>query len=365
MDLRRDFLAASTGAAAAHAAIAGAGAGHDSAAGSATGRVAHVVHALHGVGGVVDHPSAGGAGDPVYATVGQGVLCMGCVLRVGGWIGRDAVAGRRAVLIGAVGAILAVAVVLAGGAVVEDVFVGDGLVGTRLALQDGLWAGIVHRGEGVERDVRRGLVQRLGFAQTGSVLAISGHADRVAGSGDGALHRHASRGGETGEEVELGPREEAHLDPAEDVIHDGLGEADLRVAGPAGGLEAGVGELLAQHAQRHAMLQRDADGGGEAVHQAGDGGALLGHADKDLSGVSVGIEADRDVAFVACDGELVRDRGPFSGQAMAAGARRGLGVGFIDVLRAGGQDLVQLAGERGVGCLQRIDALGGGEISFR
>ena len=56
-------------------------------------------------------------------------------------------------------------------------------------------------------------------------------------------------GGEAGEEVELVSGEEADLDPAEDVIHDRLGVADLLVAGPAGGLEAGVGELLAEDAR--------------------------------------------------------------------------------------------------------------------
>lgn len=211
MDLCRDFLAAATGAAAAHAAIAGAGAGHDSAAGGATGRIAHVVHALHGVRSVIDHSSARGAGDPVDASIGKGVLCLGCVLRVGGGIGRDAVAGRRAVLIGAVGAILAVAVVLAGGAVVEDVFVGDGVViypstrgaggpdvRARLTLQDGLRAGIDCRGEGVQRRVRRGLARRWG-----SVLCVGGQADRIAGSGNSAFHRHAGRWGKAGKEVEL------------------------------------------------------------------------------------------------------------------------------------------------------------------
>ena len=42
------------GAAATHAAVAGAGAGHDGAAGGAGGCIAHVEHALHGVGGMVE-----------------------------------------------------------------------------------------------------------------------------------------------------------------------------------------------------------------------------------------------------------------------------------------------------------------------
>ena len=51
--------------------------------------------------------------------------------------------------------------------------------------------------------------------------------------------------------------EEAELHPAEEVIHDGLGVADLLVAGPAGGLEAGVGELLAEELERDAVLEAE------------------------------------------------------------------------------------------------------------
>jgi len=75
---------------------------------------------------------------------------------------------------------------------------------------------------------------------------------------------------EAGEEVQLGAGEEAELHPAEEVVHDGLGVADVFVAGPAGGLEAGVGELLAEELERHAVLEAHADGRGERVHEAGD-----------------------------------------------------------------------------------------------
>jgi hypothetical protein len=64
--------------------------------------------------------------------------------------------------------------------------------------------------------------------------------------------------------------------------------------------------------------------GGEAVHEAGDGGTFFGHADEDLAGLAVGVEADGDVAFVAGDGELVGERGALVGEAMADGARGGL-----------------------------------------
>src|SRR5882757_7925236 len=56
------------------------------------------------------------------------------------------------------------------------------------------------------------------------------------------------------------PGEEAQLEPAEDVVHDRLGEADVGIAGPAAGLKAGVREFFAEQLQRHAMLQRDGCG---------------------------------------------------------------------------------------------------------
>ena len=116
--------------------------------------------------------------------------------------------------------------------------------------------------------------------------------------------------------------QEAQLEPAEDVVHDRLGEADVGGFAPAAGLEAGVGEFFAQQFQRHAVLQRDGDGAGEAVHEAGDGGAFFRHGDEDFAGLAVGIEADGDVAFVSADVELVRDRHALVVQAVAHGARR-------------------------------------------
>src|SRR5579859_3715535 len=41
------------------------------------------------------------------------------------------------------------------------------------------------------------------------------------------------RSSETGEQAQLMPGKEAQLEPAEDVIHDGLGKANVLVAGPA------------------------------------------------------------------------------------------------------------------------------------
>ena len=56
------------------------------------------------------------------------------------------------------------------------------------------------------------------------------------------------------------------------------------------------------------MLQRDGDGQGEAVHEAGDGRTFFRHFDEDFAGLAVGIEADDDVALVASYVEFVGDR---------------------------------------------------------
>src|SRR5580698_4011734 len=122
--------------------------------------------------------------------------------------------------------------------------------------------------------------------------------DRCGWAGDGSFDGDGLLWGEAGEEVVLVARQEADLHPAEEVVHDGLGVADLLVAGPAGGLEAGVGELLAEHTQRYAVLEGKRDSRGEGVHESGDGGAFLGHADEDLAGGAVGVEAYGDIALV-------------------------------------------------------------------
>ena len=129
--------------------------------------------------------------------------------------------------------------------------------------------------------------------------------------------------------------EEADLDPAEDVIHDGLGEADFGVAGPAGGLEAGVGELLAEDAERDAVLESEGYSGGEGVHESGDGGAFFCHADEDFAGLAVGVEAYGDVALVSGEAELVGDGGALGRETVTDGARWGLGVDGVGVLQGG------------------------------
>ncbi len=80
----------------------------------------------------------------------------------------------------------------------------------------------------------------------------------------------------------------------------------------------------AEDLEGDAVLEGERDGGGEGVHEAGDGGAFLGHADEDFAGAAVGVEADGDVALVAAEAELVGDAGALGGETVADGAGRGL-----------------------------------------
>ena len=67
----------------------------------------------------------------------------------------------------------------------------------------------------------------------------------------------------------------------------------------------------------------------EAVHQPADRRAFLGHGDEEFAGLPFGIEADGDVALVASDVELVRDRGALFLQLVTHGARRPVEVLFF------------------------------------
>ena len=119
-------------------------------------------------------------------------------------------------------------------------------------------------------------------------------------------------------------RQELRRQPPEDVVDDRLREADVRVLRHARRLEADVAELVDEILQRHAVLQRVADRLRERVGEARDRRAFLRHRQEQLAGLAVLVEADGDVALVAGDVELVRDRLPLVGQPVTA--RRGFGA---------------------------------------
>ena len=78
-----------------------------------------------------------------------------------------------------------------------------------------------------------------------------------------------------------------HRQPAEHVIGDRGGVADVRVLGEAGRLEALVGEFPDERLERHAVLQRQAGQRADAVHQTADGGTFLGHRDEQFARLAV------------------------------------------------------------------------------
>ena len=123
--------------------------------------------------------------------------------------------------------------------------------------------------------------------------------------------------------------QEAQLDPAEDVVHDALGVADVRIAGPSARLKACVGEFFAEQLQRNAVLQRDGDGQREAVHQAAHRGSFFCHGDEELARLAIGIEADGDVSLVVSDFEFVGDGGAFFLQLVAHGSGWGIQIFFF------------------------------------
>ena len=83
--------------------------------------------------------------------------------------------------------------------------------------------------------------------------------------------------------------------------------ADIRVAlHAAGWAEPGQGEAVHVVLQRHAVLQPQADGGGQAVHHAAQRRALPRQGDVDLPQGAVGILAGADVDAVAADRGLLR-----------------------------------------------------------
>src|ERR1700736_2024752 len=120
----------------------------------------------------------------------------------------------------------------------------------------------------------------------------------------------------------LGSTQELRGEPAEDVVGDRLRDRNFGVLRESRRLEAGVRELLHQHFQRDTVLERQRDAGREGIHQPRDGAAFLGHHQEDLAGRAILVDADRDVALVALDVELVGDRPALVEQLAPYGALR-------------------------------------------
>ena len=55
--------------------------------------------------------------------------------------------------------------------------------------------------------------------------------------------------------------------PAEDVVHDGFSNGDLRIVGESGGFESAVAELVDQDFQWNPVLQSHGNGCGHGIHE--------------------------------------------------------------------------------------------------
>ncbi len=113
---------------------------------------------------------------------------------------------------------------------------------------------------------------------------------------------------------------ELHTQPAEDVIHQARRKPHVGVRRDPHRFKALVGELVDEAGQRDAVLERDAGGGADAVHQSADGRAFLRHGDEELAGGAVLVQADGQIAFVTADIEAVGDAVAGIGKPTAHGA---------------------------------------------
>ena len=97
-------------------------------------------------------------------------------------------------------------------------------------------------------------------------------------------------------------------------------------------------KLVHKVSQRHAVLQRNADGGGEGVHKSADRGALFRHLQEDLTRLAVFVETNGEVALLPANVEAVRDRRALHWESAAgdAGARQHVVAGCRLVLLLAG-----------------------------
>src|SRR4029453_6829883 len=173
---------------------------------------------------------------------------------------------------------------------------------------------------------------RLGRRRGGAAVRRAG---RAADGPGRDVFRGLLRADLGGEDAELLLRvgvQEARREPAHDVVGHRLGEGDLRVGGDPLRLEAHVGELAHERLERYPVLERDRDRGRERVHHAAERRALLADVgQEDLPDRAVLVHAGGDVALVAAERELVRER--------LALARHPL-AGRGDLAAGGGRDVL-------------------------
>src|ERR1700761_1036701 len=111
-------------------------------------------------------------------------------------------------------------------------------------------------------------------------------------------------------------RQKSQFHPAKEVVHDRLRISKFLIAGPARGLEPSMRELVAEHLERHSMLQAHRDNSAETLHQSRDRRALLCHPDEDFARLSIRIKTDGQVTLMASVGEMVCKTHPYVRKAM-------------------------------------------------
>ena len=104
-------------------------------------------------------------------------------------------------------------------------------------------------------------------------------------------------------------RDKLKRHPAEHVVDDRRRVADFRILRKTRRLEPLVGKFFHQRLQGHTVLQRHARERADTVHQAADGGAFLGHSDKQFARPAIFEQAHRQVTFMTGNVEFMGDRG--------------------------------------------------------
>ena len=80
-------------------------------------------------------------------------------------------------------------------------------------------------------------------------------------------------------------------------------------------------KLVHKVTQRHAVLQRNADRGGEGVYKSADCGSLFRHLQEDLARLAIFVETNGEVALLPTNVEAVRDRRALHWEASAGHTR--------------------------------------------
>jgi len=100
--------------------------------------------------------------------------------------------------------------------------------------------------------------------------------------------------------------QEAQFEPAEQIIGQRLGVANLWIARPPAWLKPRVAEFVAQDAQRDAILQRQGHCCCERIHETGNRRAFLRHSDEQFAWQTIFVQTNSDIALLPARREVMR-----------------------------------------------------------